>query len=116
MKHIALGVLFAAMFTGCAAIDTPVDDGYEFGDTLDSIIVLQAKYCAETNPVKRSIYLKAVKSLVPFYPERGACTDLAEVVGGMDNVGMIAKGTLDVSEATSEQEKYKEYLENQQEE
>lgn len=107
--------LFAATITmtflvGCAAITTPVDEDYQFGDTMDSVLTLQAKYCAETNPTKRAIYLKAVKSLVEFYPERGACTDLAELVGGVGAVESIAQDELDVSEAVEEQKKYKEYL------
>lgn len=114
IKHIFAGIFAGVFLSGCAAISTPLDKDYEFGDTLDSVITLQAKYCAETNPTKRAIYLKAVKGLVEFYPERGACTDLAELVGGEDAVGMIADDELEVSEAVGEQKKYQKYLQKQQ--
>jgi len=117
MKQInkfIVGISFAILLAGCQAITTPVDEGYEFGDTMDSVLTLQAKYCAETNPTKRAIYLKAAKSIMQFYPERGACTDLAELVGGEDSVKLIAEGSLDVSKAVDEQEKYKKYLEKNQ--
>lgn len=107
---LIVGAFAISLLSGCAAISTPVDEGYEFGDTLDSTLTLQAKYCAETNPTKRAIYLKAAKSIAPFYPERGACTDLAELVGGEDAVGMIAEDELEVSKAIEEQKKFQEQL------
>lgn len=109
-KYILSGIFAGILLSGCAAITTPIDEGYQLGDTLDSIVTLQAKYCAETNPTKRAIYLKAVKSVVEFYPERGACTDLAELVGGEDAVSMIAEDELEVSKAIEEQKKFQEQL------
>ena len=114
-RKFIVGICIVTFLTGCQAIKTPVDDDYEFGDTMDSVLTLQAKYCSETHPVKREIYLKAAQSIMPFYPERGACTDLADLVGGESAVELIAEGSLDVSEAVDEQKKYKEYLESQQE-
>lgn len=111
---LLVGVCTIAFLSGCAAITTPVDEDYQLGDTMDSVLTLQAKYCAETNPTKRAIYLQAAKSIMSFYPERGACTDLAELVGGQAAVELIAQDELEVSEAVKEQEKYKEYLDSQQ--
>lgn len=114
IKLIIVGIFTSILVSGCAAIKTPIDEDYQFGDTIDSVITLQSKYCAETNPTKRAIYLKAAKSIYPFYPERGACTDLAELVGSEDAVSMIAEGDLEVSEAVAEQKKYQEYLQKNQ--
>ncbi len=113
-----VGAFAVVLMSGCqavstddlAAITTPADEGYQLGDTLDSVMTLQAKYCAETDPTRRAVYLKAVKSLVEFYPERGACTDLAELVGGKDAVNLIADNQLEVSKAIEEQNKYQEKL------
>lgn len=114
MIKLFAATLVMAFLVGCTAITTPVDEDYQLGDTMDSVLTVQAKYCAETHPAKRAIYLQAAKSIMPFYPERGACTDLAELVGGMGNVESIAQDQLEVSEAVKEQEKYEEYLKNQE--
>lgn len=114
IKYVAVGVFAGLVLSACQAIQTPIDEDYQFGDTTSSVIQLQAKYCAETDPIKRALYLKALKSVVPNYPERGACTDLVELIGE-EGVQGIADGVsdVDVAEAIEEQKKYQEKLNNQ---
>jgi hypothetical protein len=48
--------------------------------------ILNAKYCAETNQHWREVFITAIRSQIPLYPDGGFCelqqivTDLTEVV------------------------------------
>lgn len=97
------------VLSGCAAIKTPIDEGYQFGDTTSSIVHIQAKYCAETDPVQRAILLTVIKSAVPTYPERGACSNLVELVGE-DAVKDMAEEVpdLEIEKSIEEQKNYQD--------
>lgn len=114
IKYIILGCLATIILSACQAIQTSVDEDYQFGDATNSIMRLQAQYCAETDPVQRALYLKALKSVIPDYPERGACTDLMELIGE-EGVQDITKGVSDIGidEAIEEQKRYQEQLDSQ---
>lgn len=77
---VLLTLILVMILSACATIQTPYDDDYEFGQTTDSIIQLQDKYCSETSPVRRMAYLSVIRSVIPEYPLTGACTPLLDLV------------------------------------
>jgi hypothetical protein len=79
VKLLSIPILVITL-TGCAAIDTPVDDGYEFGDTYKSVYTLQQTYCQETDPAQRALYRGLLKRLYGDYPSEGACTDILNLL------------------------------------
>ena len=109
-KYAIAGLMLIAV-TGC--VNTPVktifDEGYEFGDTTTSILHLQAKYCAEADPVKRAVVLALIKSAVPEYPSSGACSSLISLVG-QDTVDSLAEkvSDVDIEQAVKDQQKFAE--------
>lgn len=68
------------LLAGCAAIDTPRDEGYELGDTTESLLRLQEQWCAQGNVLARGMLLMSVRAAVPGYPASGLCTDLFAVL------------------------------------
>ena len=107
-KSIFVCILSMFVLSGCAAIKSPIDEGYKFGDltksTLGPAIEAQAKYCSETDPVKRALMLTAIKSVVPEFPASGACTELHSLIGE-NTVEDIAKD-VDFEQAIKDQKKF----------
>jgi hypothetical protein len=70
----------SAFLASCESIDTPLDDGYQFGDLSRTAIQLQAEYCAEADPRQRALLLALIKRTHIPIPDRGACTDLLNLL------------------------------------
>ena len=75
------------LITGCASIETPLDDGYQPGDVgrtvyggAGRILQLQHEYCQNGDLLAREMLLYFVRSAVPGYPVDGLCTDLIAVI------------------------------------
>lgn len=98
MKKLIIALLTATVLAGCAAIKTPFDKGYEFGDTTESLLALQVNYCTETAPTKRAVLLVALRSAIPGYPVSGACSQVATKISEK------------LLEDTADSETYEQYL------
>lgn len=67
----------ALLLAGCASIQSPLDDGYQFGDFGD----LREQYCESADPQRRAVVLAPMyRAGVPL-PPNGACADILEVLG-----------------------------------
>ncbi len=69
-------ILFAMLLTGCAQVQTPLDDGYEFGDLGE----WRAEYCATADPYRRAVLLALAAKAGLTLPPNGICTDPFEVL------------------------------------
>lgn len=94
------GVAAALALSGCAAIDTPLDEGYEFGDMTGSVLEVQAKYCAESDPYQRAVMIAAMRSAGVKIPASGACTDILELIPDPELDGV------DVEQAERDKERF----------
>ncbi|MCL7930432.1 hypothetical protein [Halomonas llamarensis] len=65
-----------ALISGCAAVNTPLDSEYEFGQMTGSLLGLQAKYCANADPRRRAVIRAVLRSQGIGLPPSGACTSL----------------------------------------
>lgn len=95
-------IIFAAvlMLGGCANLETPLDDGYQFGEITATVTEAQAQYCANADPYQRAVALAILERTGAPIPERGACTDLLE---------LIPRGEIpavDVESAREDQERF----------
>lgn len=106
MKKLILLFTVALLLAvaGCASLQTPLDDDYQFGDLTNSALTLQAKYCAETEPAQRAVTLALMNRLGVPLPPRGACSDLLALIPApeLDEV--------DIDAAREDQERYQEAL------
>lgn len=116
MKYIMM-LLMVALLAGCAGggnpfanngIQSPLDDGYQFGDGLSTVDILQTRYCATADPRRRAIALAALERLGAPIPSRGACTDILEVIGTQD---LEALDQIDVESAEQDRQRALERLE-----
>lgn len=65
-------ILFATVIVaGCSSIETPLDDGYQFGDLGE----WREQYCQEPSPVLRSALLALAARRGLKLPAEGICTD-----------------------------------------
>lgn len=85
IKGVLLAVFLTATLTACTAIQTPLDEGYTFGDTYRSVYTLQQTYCASTDPAQQALYRGLLKRLYGDYPSEGACTDILEVLNSYED-------------------------------
>ncbi|SDO72225.1 hypothetical protein SAMN04487957_110124 [Halomonas shengliensis] len=76
MKRIIFALLAALAAAGCASIDSPMDDGYQFGDLTGTVLSLQAEYCATADPRERAFRLAALRAAGVPIPRSGACADI----------------------------------------
>lgn len=83
-KLILSTICASSLLVGCAAIDTPLDEDYQFGDTYGSVHTLQAQYCEESDPAQRALYRGLLKRLYSEYPSEGACTDILDLLNTND--------------------------------
>lgn len=74
MRYIT-ALIVVLLLAGCAAIKSPIDEGYQFGDTTRSLLDIQKAYCTETDTVTRAALLTAIRVYAPTYPLTGACTN-----------------------------------------
>lgn len=76
-------VALIAVLVGCNTTKPQVlDDGYQVGDGLRSVLELQKRYCERQNPVDRALLLAVVRKIKPEYPVSGLCTDLTPILLG----------------------------------
>lgn len=98
----AIVLTILALLGGCASIESPLDDGYQFADALGTVDTLQARYCAAADPNQRAIILALLhRANVPI-PERGACTDLLKLIDPGELSG------IDVEAAQRDQERFQD--------
>lgn len=80
MKRMIYAVLSALALTGCASVQSPMDDGYQFGDLTGTVLSLQAEYCATADPRERAFRLAALRAAGVPIPASGACADILSLV------------------------------------
>lgn len=73
-----LSFTLTLLLTGCAQIQTPLDEGYQFGDTTGSLFDIRDDYCTESDPKRRAIVLALLFRAGVTLPPNGACTDILE--------------------------------------
>lgn len=78
----ALLVAVTVILSACAAVQTPLDEGYQFGDTTGSVLLLQQRYCESADPRSRAVTLALMYRAGIELPPEGACTDILEVLNG----------------------------------
>ncbi len=100
MIRTALALLVALALTACASIESPLDDGYQPGDAIGTVSTLQARYCATADPHQRAIVLALLHRAAVPIPERGACTDLLQLIDPAELSG------IDVEAAQRDQERF----------
>lgn len=76
-------LLAACLMAGCSSLSSkphPLKDGYDLGDgvlsiyyRVDQVKALEARYCAESDPLARRILLTAIQRIAPKYPDEGIC-------------------------------------------
>lgn len=80
MIRIIFAALVALALSACAGMQTPLDDGYQFGDLTATVAEIQAQYCATADPYQRAVLLALLERSGANIPDRGACTDLLELI------------------------------------
>lgn len=75
-------IIFAVllMLGGCAGVQTPLDDGYQFGDISET----RRDYCATADPQARANLLAIIRLSGAVIPPSGICTDVDVSVPGVD--------------------------------
>lgn len=70
-------LIFAALIlTGCASVETPLDDGYQFGDLGE----WRAEYCEASDPLLRAALLALAARKGVQLPANGICTEPTELL------------------------------------
>ncbi|WP_163557569.1 hypothetical protein [Halomonas sp. NO4] len=115
MRRLILVAGLGVILAGCATndVETPLDDGYQPGDVVGTVDTLQAQYCANADPRQRAYALAALEALKVTIPDRGACTDILELV---DDREVEALDEVDVEAAKQDQKEAQERLEAQEKE
>lgn len=101
MKDRIIGSIFITLsllvLSACTAIETPMDDGYQFGDVTKTtyggakrLVKLRYQYCAAEDLASKEIALSLIHQLQPGYPEDGICTNLLST--------LVDRYDIDVSE------------------
>jgi hypothetical protein len=73
-------ILAALVLAGCASVQSPMDDGYQFGDITGTVLTVQAEYCATADPRERAFRLAALRAAGVPIPPSGACADIMALV------------------------------------
>lgn len=97
MKRIIYAVLAALSLTGCATIDSPMDDGYQFGDLTGTVLSLQAEYCSSADPRERAFRLAALRAAGVPIPRSGACADI---------LALVPEVEIDTAETEADRERF----------
>jgi hypothetical protein len=102
MKDRIIGGVFIALsmllISACSSIETPMDDGYQFGDVTKTtylgakrLVHARYVYCtAAEGSEARATALGVIHTLRPGYPEDGICTNLLH--------SLVEKYEIDVTE------------------
>jgi len=77
-KLLALAAIVA--LAGCASIESPLDDGYQFGDLTKTPFELQRQYCETADPKARAIRMALLQRFGVHVPSDGACTSILEYI------------------------------------
>ncbi|WP_299314233.1 lipoprotein, partial [uncultured Halomonas sp.] len=96
MKRMIYAVLAALALAGCASVQSPMDDGYQFGDLASTVLSLQAEYCATADPRERAFRLAALRAAGVPIPPSGACFDI---------LALVPEAELDVDVEQSERDR-----------
>jgi hypothetical protein len=80
MNRPLLTLSLAAGLAGCAAVETPLDDGYQLGDITTGVLSMQAEYCATADPQRRAFRVAALRAAGVPIPPSGACADILALV------------------------------------
>lgn len=83
MKHLFLALALTTL-AGCASLETPLDDGYQFGDVTNTAIILQARYCESADPYQRAVRMVLLQRVGVELPDEGVCTDIVELLNDAD--------------------------------
>ena len=75
-----IAIATAAILAGCASVNSPLDDGYQFGDLTGTVLSLQAEYCSTADPRERAFRLAALRAAGVPIPPSGACADIFALV------------------------------------
>lgn len=75
-------ILFALLISGCAQVQMPLDDGYQYGDFGE----WRAEYCETTDPYRRAVLLALAARIGLTLPSNGICTDPLEVFDAGPNI------------------------------
>lgn len=99
-----IAITTAAILAGCASIDSPMDDGYQFGDLTGTVLSLQAEYCATADPRERAFRLAALRAAGVPIPPSGACADILALIPEVDL-------DIDVDEAEKDRKRFEDEVE-----
>ena len=90
-------ILAALALAGCATIDSPMDDGYQFGDLTGTVLSLQAEYCTSADPRERAFRLAALRAAGVPIPASGACADI---------LALVPEVEIDTAETEADRERF----------
>lgn len=94
-----IAIATAATLAGCASVNSPMDDGYQFGDLTGTVLSLQAEYCSSADPRERAFRLAALRAAGVPVPRSGACADILALVPEVD---------IDTSETEADRRRFEE--------
>lgn len=97
MKRMIYAVLSALALTGCASVQSPMDDGYQFGDITSTVLSLQAEYCTSADPRERAFRLAALRAAGVPVPASGACADI---------LALVPEVEIDTAETEADRERF----------
>lgn len=103
MKQFLMISVLLMLVSGCAGIKTPLDEGYEFGDTTDSMLSVRAEYCATADPGRRALLLGVLRAAGAPVPPSGACGDIVERAISR---GLLPDLEVDVEQAERDRERF----------
>lgn len=94
-----IAIATAAILAGCASVNSPMDDGYQFGDLTGTVLSLQAEYCATADPRERAFRLAALRAAGVPIPRSGACADI---------LALVPEVEIDTSETEADRRRFEE--------
>ncbi|MFG6159641.1 hypothetical protein ACGTNG_12615 [Halomonas sp. 1390] len=82
MRTMITAACLAAL-SGCASIESPLDDGYRVGDLSRTVyggtahlMSLRDAYCDAADDTARNALLLGIRAIEPGYPVEGVCMSL----------------------------------------
>lgn len=99
MKRLIAAAALAVALAGCASVQSPLDDGYQFGDLTGTVLSLQAEYCATADPRERAFRLAALRAAGVPIPRSGACADILTLMPEVE---------IDTSETEADRERFED--------
>lgn len=92
-----IAIAAAAALAGCASVQSPMDDGYQFGDLTGTVLSLQAEYCSSADPRERAFRLAALRAAGVPIPRSGACADI---------LALVSEVEIDTAETEADRERF----------